>query len=54
MVENDKLKSLREYARYGKGDYWAYSQCRIASEGYLEYNQEDNKIYEGLHQMTFF
>lgn len=53
-VENDKLKSLREYARYGKGDYWAYSQRRIASEGDLEYNQEENKIYERLHQMTFF
>lgn len=53
-AENDKLKNLREYARYGKGEYWQYSQRRIASEGDLVYNQEENIIYERLHQMTFF
>lgn len=53
-AENDKLKDLREYARYGKGEYWQYSQRRIDSEGYLVYDQEENKIYERLHQMTFF
>ena len=52
--ENDILKSLREYARYGKGEYWQYSQRRIASEGELVYNPEENMIYERLHQMTFF
>lgn len=52
--ENDKLKSLREYARYGKGEYWQYTQRRIASEGDLIYNTEENIIYERLHQMTFF
>ena len=53
-AENDKLKSLREYARYGKGEYWQYNQRRIASEGELVHNQKDNLIYERLHQMTFF
>ena len=53
-AKNDKLKCLREYARYGKGEYWQYSQRRIASEGDLVYNQEEDKIYERLHQMTLF
>lgn len=52
--EMDILKSLREYARYDKGEYWQYSQRRIGPEGELVYNLEENKIYERLHQMTFF
>lgn len=52
--EMDILKSLREYARYDKGEYWQYSQRRIGPEGELIYNLEENKIYERLHQMTFF
>lgn len=53
--ENDILKNLREYARYGKGTYWQYNQRRIYSEGDLLYNNESkDKYYEILHEMKFF
>lgn len=50
--ENDVLKLLREYARFGKGDYWQYSQRRVNSEGGIVY-QNDN-YYEVLYEMGFF
>lgn len=52
--ESDILKDLREYARYGKGKYWQYSQRRIYSEGYCFFNQDDNIHYEILHEMKLF
>lgn len=52
--ENDILKNLREYARFGKGDYWQYSQRRIYSEGDIVLNQREDKFYERLHEMKFF
>lgn len=52
--ESDSLKDLREYARYGKGDYWQYSQRRIYSEGDVVFNSDDGIFYERLHEMQFF
>ncbi len=52
--EVDILKDLREYARYGKGKYWQYNQRRIYSEGDCFFNQNENSIYEILHEMKFF
>lgn len=52
--ENDILRGLREYARYGKGEYWQYNQRRIYSEGDLFYNKLEDKNYEILHEMIFF
>lgn len=52
--ENDILRDLREYARYGKGRYWQYNQRRIYSEGDLFYNKSEDKNYEILHEMRFF
>lgn len=52
--ENDILKDLREYARYGKGKTWQYYQRRLYSEGECYFNQNENKCYEILHEMKFF
>lgn len=52
--ENDILKELREYARYGNGNYWQYNQRRIYSEGDIVFNDEDGKYYERLHEMKLF
>lgn len=52
--ESDILKDLREYARYGKGKYWQYSQRRIYSEGDCFFNQDENIHYEILHEMKLF
>jgi len=51
---NDILKNLREYARFGKGIFWQYSQRRIYSEGDIVSNDNDSKFYERLHEMKFF
>ena len=51
---HDILKSLREYARFGKGNYWQYNQRRIYSEGDIVFNQSEGKFYERLHEMKFF
>ena len=50
--ENDVLKSLREYARYGIGRFWQYNQRRIYSEGYLSFRED--KCFEMLHEMKLF
>ena len=50
--ENDALKSLREYARFGKGDYWQYSQRRINSEGGIVYRNDN--YCEVLYEVGFF
>ncbi len=52
--ESDILKALREYARYGKGEYWQYNQRRIYSEGDVVFNQNEDLDYEILHEMKFF
>lgn len=52
--ESDILKTLREYARYGKGEYWQYNQRRIYSEGDVVFNQNEAINYEILHEMKFF
>ena len=52
--ESDILKALREYARFGKGEYWQYSQRRIYSEGDVVFNQNEDLNYEILHEMKFF
>ena len=52
--ESDILKSLREYARYGKGEYWQYNQRRIYSEGDIVFNQNEYLNYGILHEMKFF
>ena len=52
--ESDVLKALREYARYGKGEYWQYNQRRIYSEGDVVFNQNEDLNYEILHEMKFF
>lgn len=52
--ESDVLKALREYARYGKGEYWQYNQRRIYSEGDIVFNQNEDIDYEILHEMKFF
>lgn len=52
--ENDILKNLREYARFGKGKYWSYSQRRIYSEGDVVYNQSKGLYLEKLYEMKFF
>ena len=50
--ENDVLKLLREYARFGKGDYWQYSQRRINSEGGIVYRNDN--YCEVLYEVGFF
>ncbi len=52
--EFDILKNLREYARYGKGKFWQYSQRRIYSEGDSFFSQNENIHYEILHEMKLF
>lgn len=52
--ENDILKDLREYARYGKGNYWQYHQRRLYSEGDVFLNREEHSSYEILHEMKLF
>ena len=52
--ENDMLKDLREYARYGKGKYWQYHQRRLYSEGDVFLNREEHSSYEILHEMKLF
>ena len=52
--ESDILKALREYARYGKGEYWQYNQRKIYSEGDVVFNQDEDLNYEILHEMKFF
>ena len=52
--ESDILKALREYARYGKGEYWQYNQRRIYSEGDVVFHQNKELNYEILHEMKFF
>lgn len=52
--EKDILKDLREYARYGKGNYWQYHQRRLYSEGDVFLNREENSSYEILHEMKLF
>lgn len=52
--ENDILKNLREYARYGKGEFWQYHQRRLYSEGDCFFNQNENIYYEILHEMKLF
>lgn len=52
--ENDVLKSLREYARYGIGGFWQYNQRRIYSEGYLSFKEGEDKCFEMLHEMKLF
>lgn len=52
--ESDILKSLREYARYGIGEYWQYNQRRLYSEGDVVFNQNEDLNYEILHEMKFF
>jgi len=52
IINKEELNSLRNYARYGQGKFWKYSQRRI-------YNEEDRFIdhlyhpepYEILHEM---
>lgn len=52
--ESDILKDLREYARYGKGEFWQYNQRRIYSEGDVVSNQNEDLNYEILHEMKLF
>lgn len=52
--DTDILKTLREYARFGKGKYWQYSQRRIYSEGSFFIKDGENISYEPLHEMSFF
>ncbi len=51
---SDILKSLRQYARFGKGEYWQYSQRRIYSEGDIVFDSNDGIFYERLHEMQLF
>ncbi|KOP38755.1 HNH endonuclease [Flavobacterium sp. WLB] len=54
IINKEELDPLRNYARYGTGKFWIYSQRRI-------YNEEDRFIdhihhpepYEILHEMEF-
>lgn len=50
----DGLSPLREYARYGKGRYWEYSQRRIYSEGSMFKTKKNNLPLERLFEMCFF
>ena len=52
--KTDVLKDLREYARYGKGPYWEYSQRRVYSEGDCFVRKDEGVFYEILHEMKFF
>ena len=52
IVDKVELNPLREYARYGKGEFWVYSQRRI-------YTEDDRFVdpinhpepYEILHEL---
>ena len=52
--DTDVLKDLREYARFGKGKFWQYTQRGIYSEGALFINRDKGKPYEILHEMKLF
>ena len=51
---NKSLDCLRKYARYGKGEFWKYSQRRIFSEGTLWISDDSSIPFERLHQMKLF
>jgi hypothetical protein len=53
-LNTDILKELREYARFGKGKFWQYSQRRVYSEGLFFIEEGENYPYEVLHEMSFF
>jgi len=54
IIEKKELDPIRDYARYGKGDFWEYNQRRI-------YDEEDRffdpvhhpEPYEILHELDF-
>ena len=52
--DTDILKNLREYARFGIGKYWQYSQRRVYSEGLFFIKDGESTPYELLHEMSFF
>lgn len=54
IIDNKELDPLREYARYGKGDQWIYSQRRIYSEEsrFVDIVHHPEP-YEILHELDF-
>ena len=53
IIQNN-LDNLREYARYGSGQYWPYHQRRIYSEEDRFINTDiQTESYEILHEMDF-
>lgn len=54
--ENDILKNLREYARYGNSNkkIWQYYQRRIQSEGTIRHNRFSGRYQEIIHKMMLF
>ena len=54
LVDKVELDPLREYARYGKGDFWKYHQRRIYGEDDRFVNPINHpEPYEILHEMDF-
>lgn len=52
IVDNTHLDPLRNYARFGKGDFWKYHQRRIYSEGARFIDPIHHpEPYEILHEM---
>lgn len=48
--DTDILKNLREYARFGIGKYWQYSQRRVYSEGSFFIKDGESTPYKLLHE----
>lgn len=54
ITDKTELNPLREYARYGKGKFWKYSQRRIYGEEDRFTDPINNpEPYEILHEMDF-
>ncbi|WP_421825033.1 hypothetical protein [Flagellimonas oceanensis] len=54
VIDMSELDPLREYARFGKGEQWIYSQRRIYSEEARFVDPIFNpKPYEVLHELDF-
>lgn len=54
LIDKKELDPLRDYARYGKGEFWKYNQRRIYSEENRFFDPINHpEPYEVLHEMDF-
>lgn len=55
IISKIELDQIRNYARYGKGEFWNYHQRRVYSEGKTLNDQKNcDETYEILNEFGFF